>query len=73
MNTTELVNARQELGMQLRQRRLKFRISLRKIENRTGLTCRLIMNIEKGRTNYTIDSYMKYLSVLNRFENNENQ
>lgn len=52
------------IGSQLRATRKIIKIGTKKASIFSGLSENLILDIELNRRNYTIDSLLKYLSVL---------
>lgn len=48
-------------GLKLKQIRIIRKLTQQKISDRSGLSRSQIINMEKGRTDYTITSYIKYL------------
>ena len=56
--------ARQQIGLYLRDIRGHKQISKYKMAQLTGMTRRQIMDIEKGETNYSIDSFLAYIQAV---------
>lgn len=60
-SVTESIKKR--FGKIFSSRRQKFKISMYAIEKETGLINPQIKKIEKGKTNYTIDSFLKFCAA----------
>ncbi len=57
---------RKKLGEYLKEERIKLNCTQDIIAKTSGLTRAIIISIEKGRSNYTIDSYLAFVNALRK-------
>ena len=60
----ELLGSRKQIGLLFRKLRKERKLGLKKVALLTGLKKDTILDIELNRSNYTIDSFLKYILAL---------
>ncbi len=65
MEKEAIISTRKEIGRCFNLLRKRANISEAELSRQTGVTQKVIIAIEKGHTNYTIDSYIALMGELN--------